>query len=259
MAVNGGAGPGNADLGSALRRLRVTACLTQEALAERAGISTDAVAALERGRRRHPRPDTIDRLAHALDLGESDRAELTALAISGADDAPSRRRTTALAGLPVPPGPLLGRTRELAVIVGLLRRAEVRLVTLTGPGGVGKTRLALATVREVAADHRDGIVYVPLTGILDPRLVAPCCQVNMIACGLRAVAAIRRPRPVAVRPRGSEAVTKCTWPLISRVGSRKSTPASCCHGMDAEWFPLTRPRSVRSIWMRSGRRVILAR
>jgi transcriptional regulator with XRE-family HTH domain len=138
MAGTGGAGPGSADFAGALHQLRMATCLTQQALAERAGISADAVAALERGRRTHPRPDTVERLARALDLGESGRVELAGLAARGAGDAPPRRRATALTGVPRPPGPLLGRTRELAVITGMLSRGGMRLVTLTGPGGVGK-------------------------------------------------------------------------------------------------------------------------
>lgn len=90
MALDGGAGPGSGSLGGTLHRLRVAACLTQQALAERAGISADAVAALERGRRQHPRPDTIDPLARALSLDEHNRAELAALAIQDAARARSR-------------------------------------------------------------------------------------------------------------------------------------------------------------------------
>ena len=154
MALDGGADPGSGSLGGTLHRLRVAACLTQQALAERAGISADAVAALERGRRQHPRPDTIDPLARALSLDEHNRAELAALAIQDAARARSRAprpappRATAAGGaltiLPAPPGPLVGRDRELAAVTQMLRRPETRLLTLTGPGGVGKTRLALA-------------------------------------------------------------------------------------------------------------------
>jgi len=73
--------------------------------------------------------------------------------------------------LPVPATAFVGRDRELAEVVELLRRKEVRLVTLTGPGGTGKTRLALQAAAEVAADYPDGIWWVPLAPLRDPELV----------------------------------------------------------------------------------------
>jgi predicted ATPase/transcriptional regulator with XRE-family HTH domain len=202
MVGTSGAGPGSADLGGTLRRLRLAACLTQDGLAERAGISADAVAALERGRRRRPRPDTIGRLARALDLDEHGRAELNALAAHATapagNQAPGQPYATAASrpriSLPTSPGELLGRARELAAVTRLLRRDEVRLVTLTGPGGIGKTRLALATAREVAADHADGVVYVPLAGVPDPLLVAAAI---IRAAGLPG--GTRRPTPEVLR------------------------------------------------------------
>ena len=70
-----------------------------------------------------------------------------------------------------------------------------------------------------------------------------------MACGFRALAAMRLPLPVEVRPRGSSKVAKWIWPLRKKFGSKASIPASSCQEMSAEWFPLIRPARVRSMWM----------
>jgi predicted ATPase/class 3 adenylate cyclase len=74
--------------------------------------------------------------------------------------------------LPVQPTALIGRENELVTICGLLHRADVRLVTLTGPGGTGKTRLGFQVAAELLDDFADGISFVNLAPISDPHLVA---------------------------------------------------------------------------------------
>jgi predicted ATPase len=82
---------------------------------------------------------------------------------------PSLPRTN----LPAQPTPLVGRTREIASIEDILRRSDVRLVTLTGPGGVGKSRLSIHVGEDLLDDYADGVFFVPLSSISDPDLLVP--------------------------------------------------------------------------------------
>jgi predicted ATPase/class 3 adenylate cyclase len=89
-----------------------------------------------------------------------------------ADFPPLRTLEASLPNLPAQPTPLIGRAREVAAVRELLLSASSRLVTLSGPGGVGKTRLALQAATELAEAFADGVCFVALASIGDPALVA---------------------------------------------------------------------------------------
>jgi predicted ATPase/DNA-binding XRE family transcriptional regulator len=162
--------------GAILRSYRRAAELTQEELAERAGISVRSISDLERGTSHRPRRDTVEMIVLALGLDDDERVALEAALdyrrgprpASISDPSPSRP-VQARHNLPRQLTSFVGREHELRELEAVLD--ETALLTLTGAGGVGKTRLAEELVHRRLDSYPDGVWLVELAAVDDPARV----------------------------------------------------------------------------------------
>jgi len=183
------------EFGVVLRRYRIAAGLTQGEVAEQAGLSLRGVGDIERGVRRAPYPDTVIRLARALNLTPSERVILEQAqrrarrartdAIGGRHGADSAHvddgrcadtsdaKTFRAQALSAQPTPFIGREDEVETMRARIVDPATHLLTLVGPGGVGKTRLAIQVAERARDAFADGVALIPLSTIDDPGLVLP--------------------------------------------------------------------------------------
>jgi predicted ATPase/transcriptional regulator with XRE-family HTH domain len=185
-------------VGDLLRWHRVDLGFTQEDLAERAGISARTVSDVERGLRSSVFRDTARRLADALELDGPARTAFAQAARrmprqmlppSGRADAADAMRPN----LPSPLTRLIGRDNELAGIVAMLQPKSLRVVTVVGPGGIGKTRLAIEAANQLGSGFADGACFVPLAVTRDAAFV-PALIAREIG-----LASVRKPVEEALR------------------------------------------------------------
>ncbi len=180
--------------GAQLKALREAAGFTQEELATIAGLSVHAVSALERGERRRPHVETVRALSAALDLTGPTRDAFLGAARAAVP-------TTALdelsrASMPLPLTALIGRDADMEALRHWLADPVSRLITLIGPGGVGKTRLVLELARVITEEGLVQVRFVSLASLRDPAFVAPAIAE---AFGLSAVT----PRDLPKRARAA--------------------------------------------------------
>ncbi|GAC1538905.1 MAG: hypothetical protein NVS2B7_10280 [Herpetosiphon sp.] len=158
--------------GQWLKQRRKALDLTQEELAERVGCAVETIRKIEAGQRR-PSRDIAEHIAQELVTDPDERVTVVRLARAlGPVHVPIPESDASRAhNLPRPATLFIGRERDVALVVDLLGRPHVRLVTLTGPGGTGKTRLAIEAARRLSDDFAQGVAWVPLAAIPDPELV----------------------------------------------------------------------------------------
>jgi predicted ATPase/DNA-binding XRE family transcriptional regulator len=174
--------------GAQLKALREAAGHTQDELATIAGLSVHAVSALERGERRRPHVETVRALSAALDLTGAARDALVASA-RGPAHATAVDELSAVA-MPLPATVLFGRETDVQILQRWIAEPAARVITIIGPGGVGKTRLALEIARTITEEGSTRVLFVPLAVIRDPEFVASAIAE---ALGLADVTAIDLP------------------------------------------------------------------
>jgi predicted ATPase len=143
--------------------------MTQEELAERSGVSIRTISDIERGISRYPRRDTLQLLSAALELSDDETALLRPARYTHAPSLALANAATP--DRPTDATPLIGRATELHAARVALTDDPGRLVTLTGPGGIGKTRLALELIAEVPADS-GGATFVDLAPVTSAAYVS---------------------------------------------------------------------------------------
>ncbi len=171
------------DFGTLLRRFRIDAGLGQEALAERARLSVNAISALERGVRRAPQRDTVHLLVRGLGLEGAERRALERAADAAREPGRPRVRVETRGAVAASPSlrtfpnnlprrltSFVGRDTAIAEICKQIEASP--LVTLVGTGGVGKTRCALEAGARLLDGAGDGVWLADLAPIAEPALVA---------------------------------------------------------------------------------------
>ncbi len=167
-----------------LRRRRKALDLTQNALAQQVGCSLATIQKIESDERR-PSRQIAELLARVLEIPQADREMFLKVArrerrvdrlpppTPSEAQLPEQTRPVWRSNLPTPPTPLVGRESELAAVAQLLDNPQCRLLTLVGPGGIGKTRLAIESAAARREVFVDGVYLASLASVNSPAFIVP--------------------------------------------------------------------------------------
>lgn len=173
--------------GEWLRQRRDELRFTREEFAERVGCSVSALRKFE-GDERRPSHQIAELIANCLEIPLAERETFIKVArdeltidrlppgskrVTHPDISPAQTASAPRVKLPVLPTPLIGRQREVDELTRLLRDPHCRLLTLAGPGGIGKTRLAIETASQTQDAFADGVYFVPLAPVNSARFILP--------------------------------------------------------------------------------------
>ncbi len=159
---------------------------TQEVLAENTACSVETIKKIEAGTLR-PSRLLAERLADSLEVPLLEKGAFVHWARTSTQPAlkpvaevaaTQVEKVASPATLPMPPTPLIGREKEVKLATAFLLQPEIRLLTLTGPGGTGKTRLSIQVARELLSHFVDGVFFVPLAAIREVALLIPTIAAN---------------------------------------------------------------------------------
>lgn len=164
-----------------LRLKRKALDLTREDLAKQLGYSAATIRKIE-DEERHPSAQVVERLAEVFNISPDEHAEFLSFARGDRRTAPAEIKEdtpwhnlakSTGSNLPATVTSLIGREQEIALVREYLSNNDIRLVTLIGPPGIGKTRLSLEAARVSLDDFPDGVFFVPLAPLDDSSLIAP--------------------------------------------------------------------------------------
>jgi predicted ATPase/DNA-binding XRE family transcriptional regulator len=173
--------------GEWLKRQRSGRGLTQEQLAHQLGCATITLRKIE-AEERKPSAEIVDQLIKIFDIPPTEKNNFLKFARGDWTKAPSESSSerpwqiitkSTRTNLPASVTELIGREKQLADIHDYLLRAEIRLVTLIGPLGMGKTRLSIEAARQSLSDFPDGVFFVGLSTLDDPELISPTVRQSL--------------------------------------------------------------------------------